>query len=390
MKNMFKVTILAAASATLIGCGGGGGDSSPKNENLVDGTFHYVSETSKAFQRFDGMTGEVCENASRYFESDNVMVFSAASHSDTDHRRVATKTEDALKFLVPKFGFASLEEFMASKPMIAHTKMKEVTEFLSDFIVVDPDTSQSSRLLADELSSYFDGRMPVGHEAWADTNESPVDHKILIYNTLAEEQDKALVADVLIEMLVSAETISGDPGRTGEIVADLQESIVHDKVQICLMPDGNSAEATSVGWNIPGNLGTEFYRHEGTHYFQKQLAHEMPRWFTEGQATVFAGQEVASGRASFTVTDVIAFADDLMWEDAYAYYGLAYKGVEANNSVETINQFLIESGLLLSGEGRENPRYDMAKAAFEDNIVGDNGADITYDEFEATYHQLAN
>lgn len=392
-----KLILTVALSAALVGCGGGGdsddgGSSSGPNIPLVDGTMAYTNVTGKSFQWEntinESMASSSCEFSDSYFETDHVMAYSAAgaTHSEADLQRVASTAEYAVKSLLGKFGIADMNELMALKRAVPYP-------FYESYAVnlIGMQDAEFNRIYLSDLSPYFAANVPDGYTGWDDPalQEDNKEQKFM-RSLLVTNPNGAESAAIIFEMIQKAET---DYGQDLALVStELDESLIYDKIQVCVL--GNemqgAAEGHSIGFNIAANEEYSFYVHEGTHFIQKQYAEKFPRWMTEGQAVVFAGQNIASSKNSTDITTLLSFTDEsLIGGNFYDHYGLAYKAMAKHNSVDAIIAFLQAYDLgaewVVDYNIMEDPNLQMAKDAWTKTFP----EWVSYEEFAGSYDTLA-
>lgn len=391
-----KVILTAALSAALVGCGGGGGDdkgSSGPNIPLVQGTMESVNMTGKAFQDDftiqESMVSSMCDASTAYFETENVMAYSAASHTEAELQRVASTVEYATNQLLGKFDFASMDDLRARKRVVAHNAMEMFTANLTNLT----DTG-SNRITMDQLSPYFANNVPNGYTGWDDPSIDSIREPKLVRNALVTAPNGAQVALVIEEMIDNAETLTGTD--YSYLRDHLSDSLIHDKIQVCVLPDHmkGAAEGHTLGYNIAATEQYSFFVHEGTHFIQKQFAEKFPRWMTEGQAVVFAGQNVASSKSGTNIVAILEFFDEQQYgTDFYEHYGLAYKALAKYHSVADIMSFMqaydLSPSWIVDPQSSKGDNYQMAEKAFEETLTDWDGAAVTYDEFADNYANLA-
>lgn len=399
--NTNKFLLTAALSVAMVGCGGGGSDDGGGGGGgpsipLVEGSMVSVNVSGKDFQEqhvlFESMASNSCEASTAYFETDNVMAYSAASHTEGELQKVASTVEYAMERLVGKFGFGSVEEFNNLKRTISHPALRDIVGTFTSL-----EDESFNPISVDQLSPYFADNPPEGYTGWDDPEilNNSIQSSRLVRSALMKVPNGAEVALIVDEMITNAETLSGmDLSIARESLAD---GMVHDKIQVCVLPDHmkGAAEGHTIGFNIAATEQYSFYVHEGTHFVQKQYAEYFPRWFTEGQAVAFAGQEIASSKSSVDIMSILAFEDEQAYGgDFYEHYGLAYKALAANASIDEMIDFLQGYDLQPSwevdmGAGTKSENYQFAELAFADAFINWPGGIITYDQFADQYANLA-
>lgn len=407
MKLVVRFSFVLAMLAFLAACGGGGDDDSSSgspsvsDSELTSGSFKYSQTTGKVYQSpgYDTL-GHYCTDADRYFESDNVMVFSGGTHSDRDYKVAATLTERNFDSVLAGFGMDKAE-YAAMKRTVSFQDLDFVVNPLSDILVEDPDTGTKTRVLASDLSPYFADKMPEGSEDWRNEfNETPADgglsystqHMLFIVDTLNAEADQSRVLPVLVEMLETWAGIDFDtsigtnPESTAEV---LSKAVIHDKVQVCLTPDLGQAEGSIQGLQTGMDMSEQVFAHELVHHVQHQLNYFMLRWFSEGQAVAIAGQRTASGGADFNPVDIVTWEDEnnIDTRQAYEQYGLAYKALAKHNSTDSIIAWLRATNK--SRTGMFPDLEDMPIAMFDQYFVDETGAPMTHAQFRDRYLELA-
>lgn len=398
--NTNKFFLATAMSVALVGCGGGGGSDGGSGGGgggpsipLVEGNMVSVNMSGKSFQdEFtiqESMVSSMCDASTAYFETENVMAYSGATHTDEELRLVASTVEYAMKNLIGKFGFASMADLNDRKRTVSHIELQTFADSLSG--LTDADTN---RITLDQLSTYFANNVPEGYTGWddplIDSNREPA----LLRSTLLKVPNGAEVPLIIDEMITNAEALTGqDFSYLDQVLAD---SLIHDKIQVCVIPDSmkGAAEGHTIGFNIAATEQYSFYVHEGTHFIQKQFAEKFPRWLTEGQAVAFSGQQIATSKSGTNIMNILTFDDEqALGTDFYADYGLAYKALAAYNTVPEIMSFLQAYDLspvwIVDYGSSKSSNYQMAEKAFEDTLTNWGDVPVTYDDFANNYADLA-
>ena len=200
--------------------------------------------------------------------------------------------EYAISRLVPKFGLADMTAFIDLKRTVPPGAVQSIVSQTTGF-----DDTDGNPISADRLSTYFADKIPEGYTGWDDPDllNNSVAEEGYIRNLLVTHPNGAEVAIILEEMINNAEALRPEGYFIGDTWRDyLANNLLHDKIQVCVLPEGmkGAAEGHTIGFNIASNEEFSFYMHEGTHFVQKQYAEQFPRWFTEGQAVYFAGPAV--------------------------------------------------------------------------------------------------
>lgn len=394
-----KLFIGAALSAALVGCGGGGDDGGDPGTGgpsipLVDGSMVSVNQSGKNFQSNlvfgESMASSNCEASTAYFESANVMAYSAASHTEAELQKVASTVEYSLNGLASKFGYSGIDELMSVRKRAVSPLVIE--NFASSLSGLQDESF--NRITMDQLSPYLAANVPEGYTGWDDPLIDSVREPILVRSVLVSAPNGAEVALVLDEMITNAEALSGQSFSL--LREELANKMIHDKVQVCVLPDSmkGAAEGHTIGFNIAATEQYSFYVHEGTHFIQKQYAERFPRWMTEGQAVYFAGQELATSKSSVNIMEILSFNDEGTYgQDFYEHYGLAYKALHVNNTLDEVMSFLQafdrQESWIVDYNQPGTDAYQLVKKAFEDTLTDWNGQSITYEEFSNSYDTLA-
>lgn len=391
-----RLVLTAALSAALIGCGGGGDsdpDPTPELEGptilLVDGDMKSVNVTGKNFQSsisiFEASESNSCEASTAYFETANMMAYSAASHTERELQEVASTVEYAMSDLIEQFGFENMAEFMDRKRRIAHRFLDGRAHQLTGLSDTNSDPIYLSR-----LSDYFAANPPGrGFTGWDDPYlDMKNAETALMRSALIQIPSGAKAESIYREMITKAKALTGLDFPFVE--SEFKDSLIHDKIQVCVLPDGmkGKAEGHSIGLNITANEKHSFYEREGALFIQKQFADKLPRWVSIGQAVVFADQFIASSRDGKDVVKILSFSDQ-QESGLYDYYGLAYKALANHQSVSDIMAFIQEHDVAAEWEidlvGPKTPELQLAEKAWSEAFPGW----ISYEEFGNNYDTLA-
>ena len=382
---MKKIISAAALSMTLSACGGGGDEGDNGNETtkpvippsgFVSGKM--VSSSDTGFASFPGygagFYGGSCRESSSYFESSNVRVYAERNLSDDDYKSVATVIQNNMGSAFDKMGFTidSLNKF---KPIFnaydAHNMiLKSSSEWVEEegqnisffyYMRLNPDYAWP------ELTD----------ETWEQARLNILDH----YQQL-EPSKTSDIYSYLLEHMPNSEYLE-------------EFTKTSDKVTVCLsrrMGSGNLAEGTLYGVNIaePQSdhrvLEPAYSVHELIHHVQNQYYRTsdtndnhvlplLPRWFTEGQATYLAGQNIArKSEAVNTSIDDMNNASDR--NQYYAEYGLAYSYLHLNNEISKINQVFTKTA---SGAMTFDEAFDSLE--FKNHM----GEAMTYKSYRDNY-----
>lgn len=397
---MVRLLVSVISAFAIAGCGGGGGSgsddgdvstSNPRTDSQIAGEFMRADLTGNWYpgdMMANGSFGMACVDEVHYFETDTgrVRVYGSRSFSETDFRVAADFVDSRIDTAVSKFGLD-----------------------WSAFAQERPDLS---------AGTYVD---LFGAMVWDHTIDPPiqtVEEAALVWQ-LATEEEKAYYLGVFERQ--RAEFFGGvDPGANpGENPFFIEKGTVY----VCLSPDmgGNMfGEGSQVGILMPphheqwpGSAG-KITVHELVHFIQDNLSRAggpgyiLPRWFSEGQAIVYAGQSTAkaSEHYNYEPLKVVGFSDEYGdTGDAYEHYGLAYNYLEKANGrdkmrellrlmkTNTDNPFDAERVVTQTDEWGLPMEYGETisfQRAFDATMVDHNGSPLTLERYKAEYHDLMN
>lgn len=396
---MLKKLALSASIILLTACGGGSDDDKDNGidpGDFVSGTFQDASVTGHVFptdRETHGYYGPACVDQNTYFQSARVRVYGSTAYSENDFKAMATLIEERLDGALGKMGLTWDELSQNDRPVFTVGATNLMLPYLmGDLSEAEPPGGNSN---IDEGDAY---------DVWV---------------TMTDEEKIAYADEVRAR---SEEEVAqyNDPNLKP---IELQR-LSQDFIIGCLSPEmGGSTfgEGPLAGVNMPpeyrqwpSSVG-EIVTHEIVHTAQNNLSFDagygylIPRWFTEGQAVVLAGQRVASPSEHYNYEPqtVVGFYDE--YGDvgmAYEHYGLAYKYIHDHNSMESIvammrqmkdtldNPFSPQSRVIREPsetDGGEMGDETMAfQLAFDANIVDHNGDPLTIDRFRNDYHDLMN
>ncbi|QSP94980.1 hypothetical protein LPB19_00720 [Marinobacter salinisoli] len=294
-EKIWSVSGALLVSVALSACGGGGGGGSGSGgggtggsggsgtPELVDGELRFENETDnfKNYQNPDAdARQDACDRSDYYLESDNFMVYvdTGQTYSKDDLRTAATKAQNAMDAILPRFGM-TWSDFYAMKRIISFS---DIDQFAIEASQLGLPTS--------ELAQYFPG-IPDGTET---------EQQAFIYNALVDEETPANVRTTIDTF------IADNSSETSPLTAITP---IHDKIQICATTSDRIARSSTSGLKIAPSYSDENYRHESTHLIINQVSKFPAFWALEGQTHLIleggpaSVEDVASIRNSIIGTD---------------------------------------------------------------------------------------
>jgi hypothetical protein len=400
MKSFMKVFALVAMSMSLIACSGGSssggsGDGNPKN--LIDGDFLSASSTSAEFlidRSGNGRFGDHCVGEDKYFETKDsrIRVYGSPSFSSTDFKVVATFIDQHLDSVLSRFGM-TWEEFVAQRQLLTGDHMETLLRtYIKEDGTVVPE-------LEDGYDSWTIKDEAITLPLWNAKSESEkLDAIEQVYTMLQATADKGIYI---------GETSAPQFQDKDRVVACLNPSMRPDEQSI------NFGEGTRFGLAVAGQTSSyrndagTIIRHELVHFVQENLTRTagrtktLPRWFSEGQAIVFAGQSHfgPSRHYDFSPVNVVNATHEtgIATDDAYKHYGLAYKYLNNHNSKESMlaimtamrdeNPNPFNFGIPDDLYGNFTPGFTNA---FDAGMIDHNGESLTFQDYKDNYHDIMN
>ena len=407
--KLLKVLPLSVLALSLVACGGGSdGDSGSGSNNggtggntggstnYVAGQFKDAVSTGEKFYKLDpsnnlpdyefGSMSAACKDTNKYFESENTMVYGAASISEDYFKKAATVVENNLQSAVSAMGY-TISEFNQERMNLAKFAVNNAVQAMGQMDFYGKPDNFSSMSYEDQ-------------QKWS-------------YQHLRSSSRQDRIAFAL-----QAAEYNG-------VSYTEQEVIYKDKIIVCLKESTstyNLGEGHRVGLSmaVPALFDNKNYeqlvKHELIHTVQKGIiagldGSVLPRWFSEGQAVYLSGQELASQNEldTFYIPDYVYSSNEGSdSSELYKHYGAAYKFlVDANTSssmkqivngtAENIYPFMYQSEL---PEDYEYSYYDLAGQDTEaaSFVMGwdsaklkmKNGAELKFIEWKNHYNTVVN
>jgi hypothetical protein len=377
---MKKITLAVIALFALSACGGGGDDGGDSGDgykpvvppvSTVPGVM--VSSSSVDFVSYPANNAGLygwCNESSKYFETDHLRVYSVRDISDSDYKSLASVIQNSMPSAFAAMGF-TIDSMNAFKPVFHPGD-------------VDSLLFQGIGRFGDKAGAGFNDMFYTGLYSdvdWASLSQTK-DLGLLILNHYMQ-LDKTKLADI-DDYLVEYDSTGGYYYRSDE------------KLSVCVnrsMGSSSFAEGHFYGVNFaePADDGrvleSEYSQHELIHYAQYQHYRVMnqtsyklsllsfPRWFTEGQATYLAGQDIArKSEAVNTSIDDMNNASDR--NQYYREYGLAYSYVHENNDIDQINKIFAKTA---TGEFSFDEAFDSLE------LKNHLGEIMTYESYRNNY-----
>jgi len=391
MKLLTKNTLLTLTTVIALSACGGDGDksTSPTNSNsntsgnsstpTISGQFLSSHDTGKFFstelypsyQQY-GRNAKHCYQSynNYYFESENTMVFGNPDLPESDFKLAAQWAEN---------------NFNAALAAMGITK----TDYFSNRYSV---RLEGLKYIRNQLSSRYYDTIDYPNNFDALTYEQQVDW--------ATTTTKSLTKKEAVELLVN------------DFYAPFQtetQAVLEDKVYVCL-----HEKNTTNGWGegslsgitigapslaIPHEVN-KIITHELIHTIQHALSANfeglgLPRWYTEGQAVLISGMDVAkkSDHSEYDPTLVVSYYDEVGDQSkAYGHYGLAYSYLKDSNSQATIIQMMKDMKNITYNFSTQNnsslQEYHGYVEVFDRSMKQKNGSMLTVHEYRGDYHSL--
>lgn len=379
---------LVFSVTTLSGCNDSG---SPRSESVpaVDGEIRYISDPVNGGMSFTAATQDSWQECGgdRYFETELVRVYGEDGVPDEHKARIASQVH----FYWDRVAAA----FELSEEDYRHRYRSTLIEHYLDYL--GPRVGSSS-FSADAIS-------PVIEQALEDgltTPDDPNAWRWRIQNRLSELRSEELEALFRNTELAFKE----EEGHIGQFYSaqGTPQTLSFDPemITVCVDPAMPSGAGTGFTWGIEvgSSPDGQIVHHELVHYAQARLFGgeafvHAPRWFTEGQATYLAGQQIA-GERNYTQLNPVdiehcyneagTINDDsvcLSANEPYNHYALAYGYLTAGTSAETIREFM--AYVYNTGSTMEFPRF---KAEFGYYFRKPDGSPLHYEDYQQHYHSL--
>lgn len=385
---MLKKAVLCS-SVLLVACGGGGGDDGSGGGGggtttgpMVKGQFkdaaiEGVAYPNNTFQA-GGTYAYSCYDENHYFETDNgrIRVYGSTAFSETDFKVVATMVNERLEAVVGKFGM-TWDEFIEQRETFNIDHVSSIATHYGSGVGAASDEDSWA--------------------AWSSlTTQEQLDFARDEYTTLFDIEMK----DILVPKEQIVVCFNGDMGGS------------------------QFGEGSQLGMQVPPNTSTyhggvgEIFTHEIVHWVQQNISNAgqnpymlMPRWFTEGQAVVLAGQSVESAayHHNYHPVQIISFNDEseagASPNTAYKHYGLAYKYLLDANGQAAITDMMksLKTNTSTPQQWQEGVEWDPATEsppekdeglaftrAFNSTMDDHTGADLTIERYRTSYHDLMN
>lgn len=412
MKNIKNLSVLVIAlGLTACGSGGSGGSSGSDgtggntgggntggNSTYVSGQFKDASSTGQHFAKIDpangiydndlGSMASSCKDATKYFESDKVMVYGSDSISEDHFKRSATLVQNNISWAMSSMN-TTFEQFNEDRIKLAKFAVSNMMTAIEQMdFYGKPDN--------------FDSMSYDEKKSWS-----------YQYIRSMSTQDQI--------------TFAIQAGEYNGYTYTKEDVIYQDKVIVCLKDSNNTGASVGEGHRlglslaVPAIFNKQSYeqliKHELIHTVQTGIAYSfegniIPRWFAEGQAVYLAGQDIASESevTNYYVPDYV-YAYDENGEDygkLYSHYGLAYKYLlDANSSSKmveviynTADNYYPFMQLNALPDDYEYHYYDLTGNQIETApfIMGfdqsqlkmKNGAQLKFIEWKNHYHTVMN
>lgn len=371
-----KVMSLASISSLLVlaAC-----SSDSKNEGLTQGAFKsaydtgvfYSTDLEYSYQEY-GINGEYCGRRYNdyYFESDTTLVFGDDSLPESDFKQAATWIEESFDFALSAMEVTKSEYFNSRNQVrLAATK----------YLISELRTK-----------GYEAVEYPESYSDWSNTERA----------NWATETAKSMDTEQIVALLIN------DPFSP---YSTPEEIILEDKIYVCLRENNNTsdwAEGNLMGITIgadsvytPKNV-EQSIRHELIHTIQHALTANfetlgLPYWFSEGQAVLLSGMEIAklSEQDDYDPVLVVDYYDE--YEDssfANKHYGLAYQYLKDANSQAAIIDMMkdIKTVTYYSTEqdNSDNEEFYGYVEMFNAQMKLPNGDPLTVKDYRNYYHFL--
>lgn len=383
--SVFPLLALCAPIFLLTACGSdestnSDSDNSTPPSSYVTGTFKSVTETSKPISGASGGYG--CRNATRYFESDDVLVYgSSDSLPDDDYKYAATLVQNNLGKMHDAIGFKKAE-FNAMKPAFTPEAFDSIMFWLDTAFEKQPSDWD---LLIPKTASIILSHAPEGMAPEDIANMDDFDFEILINGIWprASRDEQRAAAYELMNLYPDFDFYNPDS----------RDELPEHKVYACLDESFGGVQwgqGTLAGIDIaprsvaPRDDASKIVLHELIHHAQSVITaptrggNSFERWMSEGQAVALSGMATTSGDSGFNPVDVYDFTvESSVYSDlglAYRDYGQAYEFIQKNFGVDAIKQLMLDI------------RYDTTTYREVNMDAGDRaGRELFYKSFDATF-----
>ncbi|MDN3403273.1 MULTISPECIES: hypothetical protein [unclassified Pseudoalteromonas] len=187
------------------------------------------------------------------------------------------------------------------------------------------------------------------------------------------------------------------------------EAVLEDKLYVCIH-ETNTANGWGEGNLVGINVGApsiavpheadKIVKHEIIHTIQYALTANfeelgLPRWFSEGQAVLLSGMNVAhkSKHGEYDPTLVVYYNDEIGDQaTAYSHYGLAYQYLKDANGQPSIISFMKDVKQVTYDFSKQlnSPlkEYHGYVEAFDKSMKQLNGAPLSVEQYRYDYHSL--
>ncbi len=406
-------TLLVLSMSLILGACGGGSDSESVSEPLgenesyvdtdsggqviievgdgeikTDGAANSFSKISPSGQHENlGETARSCsDDSSRYYETDNVIVFGNLNTSSDDFKTAAALVEEQVES-VPQIFDTTWEQYKLDRRKIAKFAIDNYVDNYGDLPSVQNSLPSNYSELTDSDKKAI---------AWDDYISSNSNERL--------------------RLVLEASDYEG----YGWVESDVSHV---DKIKVCLNVDASSPYVTAFytgislkapSLSIPDNYN-QLIRMGMVQMMQESLSHSvhgnpLPVWYSKGQARYAGGLEVAE-RTEHDSIDVPMFVEA---QDEYGFdndlltrhYGMAFRFIETTIDFEermslfNIVNVMAKDPSIYTQEGLPEG-YDfepgktggLESAAFikawdEQYIIDEDFNDLTYNRFKHSYHQL--
>ncbi|UUO25256.1 hypothetical protein FGD67_20130 [Colwellia sp. M166] len=392
MKLINKNLILSLVTIiTLSACGGGSDESTTQTNNsntsnpgisnntTITGQFlssndtgkFYSTEQMPSYQQY-GKNASHCYQSYNdyYFETENTMVFGNPDLPDTDFKQAAQWVENNFNTALTTMAISKAEYF-SNRYSVRLVGLKHIRNQLS--------------------SRYYD------------TIDYPNNFDALTYDQQvdwATKTAKSLTKNEAVELLVN------DPYSPFQTET---QTVLEDKIYVCL-----HEKNTTNGWGegslsgitigapslaIPHEV-EKIVTHELIHTIQHALSANfeglgLPRWYSEGQAVLLSGMEVAkkSDHNEYDPTLVVSYYDETGDQAiAYSHYGLAYQYLkDANGQPSIVNMMKDMKRITYNYSQQKNStlkEFHGYVESFDKLMKQTNASTLTVQQYRDEYHAL--